>query len=322
MWRALELDGEVLLFDRDTGTNVLIDNERTRGLKRAAPRMLQVAITNACDKDCSFCYRPMDAKSQWSFDDIVELAQVCDRWGVLELAFGGGEPTLFPRFPELLRKIWTTTGMCPSFTTHGKRLTPELLRAIHGYYGQLQVSVYDEDDTHAIVKLLLAEGARFGLNYLVTPARVRSIEADVVSWVVRGVRDVLFLSYKGNDRALHLSEKECRMFDRSLAKLHEHLPHVALKVDVCWASRLVIAPQLLNAPDCGANVDFLSLTSDKRVLACSFASEGIAFASPAELPEIWRSLQGRQLAAPSPGCARMPDFGFRRNTSLPIARHA
>lgn len=135
MWRALELDGEVLLFDRDTGTNVLIDNAKTRGLKRAAPRMLQVAITNACDKDCSFCYRPMEAKNRWTFDDIVELAHVCDRWGVLEIAFGGGEPTLFPRFPELLREIWTTTGMCPSFTTHGKRLTPELLGAIRGYYG-------------------------------------------------------------------------------------------------------------------------------------------------------------------------------------------
>lgn len=320
MWRALELDGEVLLFDRDTGTNVLIDNAKTRELKRAAPRMLQVAITNACDKDCSFCYRPMEAKNRWSFDDIVELARVCDRWGVLEIAFGGGEPTLFPRFPELLREIWTTTGMCPSFTTHGKRLTPELLGAIRGYYGQLQVSVYDEDDTDAIVELLLAEHARFGLNYLVTPKRVRSIEADVMSWVARGVKDMLFLSYKGDDPSLHLSDKETRMFDASLAKLHERLPRTALKVDVCWASRLVQAPQLLNTPDCGANIDFLSLTSDKRVLACSFANEGIGFSSPSEVPEIWRSLQDKLLAAPSPGCARLPGFGFRK--SLPLARQA
>lgn len=320
MWRALELDGEVLLFDRDTGTNVLIDNDKTRDLVRAAPRMLQVAITNACDKDCAFCYRPHEAKNRWSFDDVLELAKVCDRWGVLEIAFGGGEPTLFPRFPELLRAIWTTTGMCPSFTTHGRRLTPELLRAIRGHYGQLQVSVYDEDDTDAIVALLVAERARFGLNYLVTPARVRSIEADVMSWVARGVTDMLFLSYKGSDPALHLSERECRMFDHSLAKLHARLPQIALKVDVCWASRLVETPQLLDGPDCGANIDFLSLTSDKRVLACSFASEGIAFESPAELPAIWRSLQTQRLAAPSAGCARLPEFGFHRK-SLPLARH-
>ena len=318
MWRVLELDGEVLLFDRDTGTNMLIDTERTRDLRRAAPRMLQVALTNACDKSCGFCYRPLEAKNKWSFDDLVELARVCDRWGVLEIAFGGGEPTLFPRFPELLRTIWTETGMCPSFTTHGKRLTPEMLGAMRGHYGQLQVSVYDEDDTGAIVDLLVAERARFGLNYLVTPARVRSIEADVMMWVARGVSDILFLSYKGSDQALHLSDKETRMFDASLAKLHRRLPRVALKVDVCWAGRLVESPQLLNTPDCGANIDFLSLTSDKRVLACSFANEGIAFESPSELPTIWRGLQDQRLAAPSAGCARLPAFGLTRR-SLPIA---
>lgn len=323
MWRALELDGQVLLFDRNTGTNMLVTNEKTAALERAAPRMLQVALTNACDKSCDFCYRPLEAKSKWSFDDLLELARVCDEWGVLEIAFGGGEPTLFPRFPELLREIWTQTNLCPSFTTHGKRLTPEMLRAMRGSYGQLQVSVYDEDDTGAIVALLVGERARFGLNYLVTPKRVRSIEADVLMWVARGVRDILFLSYKGSDPALHLSARETKMFDHSLAKLHQMLPRVALKVDVCWASRLVESPQLLNEADCGANIDFVSLTSDKRVLACSFANEGIAFASPSEVPAIWRSLQASKLAAPTPGCARIPAFGLHQvRRSLPLtSRH-
>jgi MoaA/NifB/PqqE/SkfB family radical SAM enzyme len=314
-WRALELDGEVLLFDRETGTNMLVTNEKTKGLRRAAPRMLQVALTNACDKSCEFCYRPMDARSRWTFDDLVELARFCDEWGVLELAFGGGEPTLFPRFGELLRAIWRETGLCPSFTTHGKRLDAALLREIRGSFGQLQVSVYDEDDTGAIVDLLVAEGARFGLNYLVTPARARTIEADVMAFVARGVRDMLFLSYKGGDPALHLSPRECAMFDASLAKLHRLLgPRVALKVDVCWAKRLVHTPQLLDADDCGANVDFLSLTSDKRVLACSFTDAGRTFDRLSEIRTIWQEMQATREAAPAPGCARLPAYG------LPIAR--
>lgn len=36
-----------------------------------------------------------------TFDALVELARSCDEWGVLELAFGGGEPTVFPRFAAL-----------------------------------------------------------------------------------------------------------------------------------------------------------------------------------------------------------------------------
>lgn len=313
-WRALELDGEVLLFDRRRGVNMLVANEQTRHLRRVAPRLVQVAITNACDKDCAFCYRPLDARSRWTFDDVLALARVCDEWGVLELAFGGGEPTLFPRFGELLHAIWDQTGLCPSFTTHGKRLDAGFLRAIRGAYGQLQVSVYDEDDTLGIVDLLVAERAQFGLNYLVTPRRVRSIEADVHAFLARGVTDILFLSYKGTDPALHLSPRETRMFDESLAKLHDTLGRqVALKVDVCWAGRLVRAPQLLDAPDCGANIDFVSLTSDKQVLPCSFASTGVPFTDVAEVRTIWTAMQSERLAAPSPGCARLPAFG------LPVA---
>src|SRR5204863_9736504 len=124
------------------------------------------------------------------------------------------------------------------------------------------------DDTTAIIELLVRERARFGLNYLVTPARVRTFEADVIGFVARGVRDILMLSYKGVDPGLHLSRRECALFDASLAKLHDLLgPTCALKVDVCWGSRLVRTPQLLDSPDCGANVDFLSLTSDRRVLS-------------------------------------------------------
>jgi hypothetical protein len=317
-WRALELDGEVLLFDRHTGTNMLVANPTTRSLTRTAPRVIQVALTNACDKSCSFCYRPLSARSRWTFDGILELSRFLDEWGVLEIAFGGGEPTLFPRFPELLHAIWSETKLCPSFTTHGGHLTPELLSAIRGAYGQLQVSVYDEDDTTSIIDLMVREGARFGLNYLVTPARVRTLEADVMAFVARGVRDVLFLSYKGDDPTLHLSRRECAQFDASLAKLHDLLgPRCALKVDVCWGSRLVRTPQLLDGPDCGANIDFLSLTSDRRVLSCSFVGGGQAFDEVSEIRTIWSALQSQKIAAGA-GCARVADFGLHR--SLPIAR--
>ncbi|HEU0031550.1 MAG TPA: radical SAM protein [Kofleriaceae bacterium] len=318
-WRALELDGEVLLFDRVRGTNMLVANDTTKHLVRRSPRMLQVALTNACNKSCAFCYRPLEAKSRWTFDELVALARFCDDWGVLEIAFGGGEPTVFPRFPELLHAIWDQTGLCPSFTTNGLLLDADYLARIRGAYGQLQVSVYDEEDTGAIVDLLVTERARFGLNYLVTPARVRSFEADVFAFADRGVRDFLFLSYKGDDPTLHLSARECRIFDDSLAKLHELFGRqIAFKVDVCWASRLVKSPQLLNGPDCGANIDFLSITSDKRVLSCSFAHGGVPFADVSEIRTIWQAMQRERIATTSPGCARVPAFGLPAPRSLPV----
>jgi hypothetical protein len=66
---------------------------------------------------------------------------------------------------------------------------------------------------------------------------------------------------------------------------------------------------LLDGPDCGANVDFLSLTSDKRVLSCSFATGGVPFEAPQEIRDIWQRMQAQRIAATSPGCARLPGFG-------------
>jgi hypothetical protein len=175
----------------------------------------------------------------------------------------------------------------------------------------VQLSVYEEDDTLGVIDHLVEERARFGLNYLVTPARVRSLEADVVTFMARGARDILFLSYKGDDPSLHLSADECRRFDDSLLALHERLAaQVALKVDVCWAGRLKKAPQLLNQDDCGANLDFLSISSDRRVLSCSFASGGLPFSTWDQLREHYDSLRSKHIAAAAPGCARLPGFGL------------
>ncbi len=304
-FRSHSLDGGALFFDRMTGTNVLVENERTRGLRRTAPRTVMLALTNACNKACHFCYRPADAASRFTFDSVLELASVLDAWGVLELTFGGGEPTNFPRFAELVCAIWEQTRLCPSFTTNGLTLERTgLLRAIRGKYGQVQLSIYDEDSPLERVAWLAQEGARFGLNYLVTPARVRTLEADVVAFVQRGARDVLLLSYKGSDVAMHLSENECAQLDESIVRLKRLFgPVLTLKVDVCWGTRLKRAPKLFDG-DCGAGSDFLSITSDRKVLACSFSGGGAAFEQPSELPELWARLHQRPSPADIGGCTR------------------
>lgn len=301
-WRAHDLDGQRLFFDRVDGLNVLLEDASTAGLKRVAPRTVQLALTNRCDKACAFCYRLSGAADAFTFDDVVALARFCDGWGVLELALGGGEPTLFPRFPELLHTLWTETGLCPNFTTNGRDLG--FLPDVRGAYGQLQLSVYDEDAPHARVARLAAMGARFGLNYLVTPARVRTLEADVAAFLAHGACDILFLSYKGFEPALHLSQDDCRRLDASLVKLYELFgPVASFKVDVCWGRRLERAPRLFDASDCGAGVDFISITSDRTLLGCSFMAEGPRLNDFEALPRLYESLRTRAALGPA-GCAR------------------
>lgn len=49
-------------FDRRTGWNVLVDEVRIPPSQWAgAPRQISVALTNACDLSCSYCYAPKTA---------------------------------------------------------------------------------------------------------------------------------------------------------------------------------------------------------------------------------------------------------------------
>jgi len=318
-FRSLPLDGKLLRFDRDTGVNQLWSGDETAHLVQKAPRVLQVAITNICNKSCEFCYRPLDADSAWTFEELIELAHFCGAWGVLEFAFGGGEPTVFPRFTELMKRIWNETTMCPNFTTNGIKLSEKMLAELAGHYGQIQLSIYDDDDYWSAIDRLVAAEATFGLNYLVTPERVRTLEPDLYRFAERGVRDVLLLSYKGDDSSMHLGPRDLRRFDDSVSRLHEHFgEELALKVDVCWGSRLEKTPQLLyDGGDCGAGRGFMSIGSDKTVLACSFQQSGIRFDDVRELPAIY--MKGKYDNAPAgPGCARLPECGIGIDASLVV----
>ena len=86
-WTAL--DGGLMGFDRDRGLNVLYAGEETAGLRRRAPRSLQIGLLTPCNLSCSFCYRDRKAPDRLDRAFLVELLQQCARWGVLEVAFGG-----------------------------------------------------------------------------------------------------------------------------------------------------------------------------------------------------------------------------------------
>src|SRR5262245_53244074 len=102
--RQFPMDGALLLFDRESGTNVLCDGCETAHFRQKSPRVVQFAITNQCNLACSFCSRDLEARSDWTLDDAFRFLNGLADAGVLEVAFGGGEPWSFPEFSELVRR--------------------------------------------------------------------------------------------------------------------------------------------------------------------------------------------------------------------------
>ncbi|MBI3271781.1 MAG: radical SAM protein [Planctomycetes bacterium] len=306
------MDGALLLFDRESGLCALCDGPETAALRQSAPRVVQFSITNQCNLACSFCYRPLKAQSGWTVDSAFELLSELSAAGVLEVAFGGGEPWVFPGFEVLVRRLHDETRLAVNLTTNGMGLTPARLRAIEGSYGQIRLSLYDENGWPERVAMLARAGARFGVNWLVTPARLPELEAMLLRLAALGCRDVLLLSYNGADQALHLSAAQSAELGRRVAVVARALEgRLQLKLSVCWGDRLDSAPRLLPGRDCGAGMDFVVLTSERKLQPCSFHQLGFPIESASDVLAHWRAKRA-DLASPARiiGCARKSDYGF------------
>lgn len=140
------------LFDRISGLHVLMD-ELTIPVDDIVntPRTISIALTNRCDLHCHFCYAPKN-KHTLDFGSLTSLCTELDRRGVLEVTFGGGEPTLFPRFEELCNWIWDNTELGISFTTHGHHLTEEFIDKIENKISSIRFSVDGVEPRYSLIR--------------------------------------------------------------------------------------------------------------------------------------------------------------------------
>ncbi|MDY7229775.1 radical SAM protein [Hyalangium rubrum] len=298
-WRPHALDGALLWFHRKTGTNLRLDGPHTRHLKRRAPRLVLFGITNACNLACTFCSRDREARSEWTVDSAFEVLEGLSRAGTLEVAFGGGEPLAFRGFDELVRRLATETPLAVHFTTNGTLLSEERLARLSPYLGEVRVSLYEDNDWEGCIQRLAHAGQRFGANLLATPDRVSELPAQLRMLHQRGCRDAAVLRYVGNDPRLRLSAAD----EARLTAVIAESP-LRARLSVCFGDTLVEVPRLFGG-DCGAGLDFVTLTSDRRLKACSFHGSGFQVSSAEEVLAAWTGRRER-LSAPSPlqGCAR------------------
>lgn len=315
--RRHALDGAMLLFDRETGLNARCEGPETAHLRRAAPRVVQFGLTNHCNLRCGFCSRDLDAASTWTADDAFVVLRDLAAAGVLEVAFGGGEPLVFAGFDALLSRLYDDTPLAVNLTTNGVLLDRERLRRWHDdrgrpRYGQIRISLYDDNDWRAKVRMLAEARARFGVNLLVDPRVAERLEDIVLELAALGCRDVVLLAYNGDDRSMHLDlASAARLADRVRVLARALVRSVVLKLDVCWGSRMATVPQLFTGGDCGAGRELVVVTSDRRVMPCSFHQLGFPFTTAADILAIWsREQQRLSTAAITPGCARTPGFGL------------
>jgi len=311
-FRPFPLDQALLLFDRDTGTNILLDGPETAPLAMLAPRSVMFGITNRCNLACTFCSRDLTSESAWTAGEAFAILADLARAGVLEVAFGGGEPFAFKGFDDLVTRLYDETPLAVHATTNGLLLTKERLQRLRGKLGELRLSLYDNNEWRRTIGLLVEARVRFGVNLLVVPERLPELETLVFEILGLGCRDILLLSYNGEDRGLHLSPAQSRDLANRVALLHRAIgARGRISLSVCWGDRMAPVPRCLDRSGCGAGRDFVVLTSDKRLMPCSFHDFSVPVGNAADVLDVWKN-RARELALPSalPGCARLSGYGL------------
>jgi MoaA/NifB/PqqE/SkfB family radical SAM enzyme len=178
------------LFCRSSGANVLIDEASIPPVAwSTAPRQVSVALTNACDLRCYYCYAPKH-RAQLATGQLLGWLRELDSAGCFGVGFGGGEPTLHRDFALLCKLAANTTRLAITFTTHAHRLHEQLAAELKGYVHFIRVSMDGIGTTYESLrgkefhvlcqKLKLVRSlAPFGINFVVNATTFPDLDAAV-----------------------------------------------------------------------------------------------------------------------------------------------
>jgi MoaA/NifB/PqqE/SkfB family radical SAM enzyme len=194
----------VHLFDRASGINVLLDEFPVPPEQWSrAPRQFSIALTNACDLDCAYCYAPK-TQHRVDFQKLCGWLGELDAHGCIGIGFGGGEPTLYPHLVDLCRWAIEHTNLAVTMTTHGHHLRDDLLAALAGNIHFVRVSMDGVETTYEALRgrsfaqlvgrlRALRSVAPFGLNFVVNATTIADLPRAVLLAHEWGASEFLLL---------------------------------------------------------------------------------------------------------------------------------
>lgn len=191
---------------------MILDSELPQGAD--SPRRLVIELTNICNLHCSYCLRDDEAlyqtRARFFPTGLLRriLSEARETAGVSHVSFTGGEPTLHPRFGEILETVGAE-GMRASFVTNGwhfDRVWP----ALDAHRAVVSVVSFSVDgatrETHDRWR---GEGSFERVVRAFTRCRVGRIPFALKSVIRRDtvpqIQDIALLAARMEAQALHFS---------------------------------------------------------------------------------------------------------------------
>ncbi len=255
-----------------------------------APLVAHWAVTYRCNLHCPFCYSESGPHRPGGPDGAARrrLVERLAEWGVLEVALGGGEPTVLPDFADLLAAI-RSAGLVPNVTTNGTAGGGPVVRALAEHAGVVHVSADRPDLLDAArgagvfarlrqtAGALSAAGVRLGVNLLLTPHNVGDVRGSLRAALDLGATAVTFLRPKGAWAAEHWpgfpSADDLTRLAGTLRSFMESKPPLRLYVDTAlrgeWARLGLLEDPEPEVLGCGGGQRHVAVTPEGDVYPCS-----------------------------------------------------
>ena len=265
-------------YDRITGLHILADEVRIPCQdQHEGPEVISIAVTNVCDLSCDFCYAPK-SRDTLSVHEIIRWCRELDKLGTLEVAFGGGEPTLFPGLAEACRAVWTETKLGISITTHGQHLNEQLWENLKGFVSVVRVSLDAPEPLYSSIRGLplsrvltnirrMQGQVPIGINTVVNTQTLGAL--DELAVVVRdlGAADWLLLPEIKNGK-FTLSDSEWQRLDNWIISRSNGLN---LQTTTNAKAHLT-GPFLLD----DAAEDYAHISANGYLRRCSYQTTGVS----------------------------------------------
>ena len=166
-------------------------------------------LWKACNMRCNFCFATFHdfdpqllPKGHLGREDCVLIVEAIARAGFKKINFAGGEPTLCPWLPDLIRRA-KGSGLTTAIVTNGSRITEEWLEGVKGSIDWVALSIdsveadtllstgratrrgpMSEQDYLRAVKMLRQFRVRVKVNTVVTRS---NLGEDLTDFIVKAL---------------------------------------------------------------------------------------------------------------------------------------
>ncbi len=273
-----------VMFNQKTGLFARVEEKGVDEIfwSKQGPELLDISITNWCDQGCSFCYKNSNLMgNHMSLEDYEIIIKQASETNVFQVALGGGNPNQHPDFVEILKITREKYNIVPSYTTNGKGLTKEILKATRKYCGAVAVSMYEPYEvTEKAVDLFKEYGVRVNLHYVLNSKSIISAIKLLENGhkLLEKSNAIIFLNYKpiGNNKDNNLLLKNSSYIQKFFMLVDNHKQPIKIGFDSCMVSGIVKYMKnynIVSLEACDAGRFSAYISEDLKMYPCSFMVE-------------------------------------------------